>query len=141
MRRHASSAIRSSIRSAGVGSARISPRTRFAAAIVRVIHQLPHAVSDRCRCDATLGQGNSCTAERQSVGILELVGSHRHHQLRHALGGEQRAAARVVHGEVDLSQHQILTNEPLHPRHEVRASQNDHLVTGRQQYIGEAQQG
>ena len=52
----------------------------------------------------------------RAFGILELVGSNRHRQLRHALGGgEQRAAGSVVHGEVDPGQHQILTDEALHP--------------------------
>ena len=85
--------------------------------MARVIHQLSYAIPDRRRRDATLRQGQSRSAGGQGVGILELVGSQWHHQLRHTLGGggEHCAAPSVVQGEIDLGQHQILTDEALHP--------------------------
>ena len=82
-----------------------------------VIDELPDAIADRRCCDATLRQGDSCSADGQGFGILELVGSHRHRQLWHARagGGEQGAAAPVMHSEVNPGQNEILADEALYP--------------------------
>jgi hypothetical protein len=70
------------MRSAGVGRARIFTAYPVCGrAMAGVIHELPHSVADRRCCNATLRQCDSCSADGQGFGILELVGSHRHRQL------------------------------------------------------------